>query len=66
MSELIAQCYREDGAVVLPCNLRVHAVDDDRFVEFKNQISGMNADNVTAVHHKLVEMGLNLGPAAEV
>ena len=66
LSELIAQCYREDGAVVLPRNLRVHAVDDNRFVEFKNQLSGLNAYNVTAVQCKLVEMRLSLGPAAEV
>ena len=49
LSELVAQCYREDGVVVLPRNLRVHAVDDDRFLEFKNQLSGLNAENVTAV-----------------
>ena len=52
--------------MVLPRNLRVHAVVDDRFLEFKNQLSGLNADNVAAVQHKLVEMGLSLGPAAEV
>ena len=52
--------------MVLLRNLCVHAVDDDRFVEFKNQLSGLNADNVTAVQHKLVEMGLSLDPAAEV
>ena len=52
--------------VVLLCNLDMHAVDDDRFVEFKNQLSGLNADNVTAVQYKLVEMGLILGPATEV
>ena len=52
--------------MVLPCNLHVHAVDDGRFVEFKNKLSGLNADNVTAVQCKLVEMGLSLGPAAEV
>ena len=43
--------------MVLPCNLRVHAVDNDRFVEFKNKLSALNADNVTAVQRKLVEMG---------
>ena len=52
--------------MVLPYNLHVHAVDDDMFVEFKNQLSGLNADNVTAVQRKLVEMGLSLGPVAEM
>ena len=47
-------------------NLRVHAVDDNRFVEFKNQLSWLHADNVTAMQQKLVEVGLSLGPAAEV
>ena len=51
---------------MLPCNLRVHTVDDNKFVEFKNQLSGLNANNVAAVQCKLVEMGLSLGPATEV
>ena len=65
LSELVAQCYREDGAVVLPRNLRVHLVDDDRFAEFKDQLSGLNGDNIPAVQRRLVEMGLSIGPAAE-
>ena len=51
---------------MLPQNLHVHAVDDDRSLEFKNQLSGLDANNVAAVQHKLVKMGLSLGPAAEV
>ena len=51
---------------MLPRNLRVHAVDEDRFVEFKNELSGLNAENVAAVQQKLVYMGLSLGPAAEL
>ena len=54
LAELVSQCYREGGAVVLPRNLRVHAVDEDRFVEFKNELSGLNAENVAAVQQKLV------------
>ena len=54
LAELISQCYREGGAVLLPRNLRVHAVDEDRFVEFKNELSGLNAENIAAVQQKLV------------
>ena len=36
LSELVAECFQEDGGLVLPQNLRVHAVEDDRFLEFKN------------------------------
>ena len=66
LSELILQYFWEDGAVVLPCTLRVHAVEEDRFLEFKNYLSGLTADNIMAVQQKLVEMGLSLGPAAEM
>ena len=66
LSELVAQCFKEEGAVVLPHSLRVHAVDKKHFLEFKNQLSGLNTDNVPAVQAKLVEMGLSLGRAAEV
>ena len=66
LSELVAQCFKEEGAVVLPHPLRVHAVDEERFLEFKNRLSGLNTDNVAAVQGKLVEMGLSLGWAAEV
>ena len=52
--------------MVLPRSLRMHAVDGERFLEFKNQLSGLNVDNVVAVQAKLVEMGLSLGRAAEV
>ena len=52
--------------MVLPRNLHVHAVDDDRFLEFKNQLPGLNANNVAAMQHKLVEMWLSLGLAAEL
>ena len=51
---------------MLSHNLRVHVVDGDRFVEFNNQLSGLNADNATAAQCKLVEMGLSLSPVAEV
>ena len=64
--ELISQCFWEDGAVVLPCTLRVHAVEKDWFIEFKNHLSGLTVDNIVAVQQKLIEMGLSLGPAAEV
>ena len=40
---------REDGAVALPRTLCVHAVDEDRFLEFKNHLSGLTADNIVAV-----------------
>ena len=66
LSELVSQCFKEEGAVVLPCSLHVHAVDEEHLLEFKNQLSGLNADNVAAVQAKLVEMGLSLGRAAEV
>ena len=66
LSKLVAQCFKEEGSVVLPCSLRVHAVDEEYFLEFKNQLSGLNMDNVAAVQAKLVEMGLSLGRAAEV
>ena len=49
LSELIAQCFHEDGAVVLPRTLCVHAVDEDQFLEFKNHLSGLTADNIAAV-----------------
>ena len=49
LSELILQYFWEDGAVVLPCTLRVHAVEEDRFIEFKNHLSGLTADNIVAV-----------------
>ena len=62
----MAQCFKEEGAVVLPRSLRVHAVDEEPFLEFKNQLSGLNMDNMAAVQAKLVEMGLSLGRAAEV
>ena len=52
--------------MVLPRNLHVHTVDDDRFVEFENQLSGLNADNITTIQCKLVEMFLSLDPVAEV
>lgn len=60
------QCFKEEWAVVLPCSLHAHAVDEEPFLEFKNQLSGLNTDNVVAVQAKLVEMGLSLGRAAEV
>ena len=66
LSELILQCFREDGAVVLPRMLRVHAMEEDRFIEFKNHLSGLTADNIIAVQQTLIEMGLSLGPAAEM
>ena len=49
MSELIALCFCEDGAVVLPRTVRVHAVDEDRFLEFKNHLSGLTVDNIATV-----------------
>ena len=49
LSELITKCFREDGAVVLPRTLRVHAVEEDWFIEFKNHLSGLTADNIVAV-----------------
>ena len=49
LSELITKCFQEDGAVVLPRTLCVHAVEEDRFVEFKNHLSGLTADNIVAV-----------------
>ena len=52
--------------MVLPRSLHVHAVDEKHFLEFKNQLSGLNTDNVAAVQGKLVEMGLSLVRAAEV
>ena len=66
LSELILQCFREDGAVMLPRTLHEHAVEEDRFIEFKNHLSGLTVDNIVALQQKLVEMGLSLGPAAEV
>ena len=51
---------------MLPRTLRVHAVEEDWFIEFKNHLSGLTADNIRAVQQKLVEMGLSLGPAAEM
>ena len=66
LSELVAQCFKEEGAVVLPHLLYVHTVNKERFLEFKNQLSGLNTDNVAAVQAKLVEMGLSSGQAAEV
>ena len=45
---------------------RMHAVEEDQFIEFKNHLSGLTADNIIAVQQMLVEMGLSLGPAAEV
>ena len=57
--ELILQCFWEDGAVMLPRTLRVHAVEEDRFIEFKNHFSGLTVDNIMAVQQKLVEMGLS-------
>ena len=49
LSELISQCFREDGAVVLPRTLRVHTVEEDWFIKFKNHLSGLTADNIVAV-----------------
>ena len=54
LAELVSQCYQEGGAVVLPLNLRVHAVDEDHFVGFKKELSGLNAENVAVVQQKLV------------
>ena len=66
LSELVTQCFKKEGAVILPHLLHVQNVDKEHFLEFKNQLSGLNVDNVAAVQAKLVEMGLSLGRAAEV
>ena len=63
ISELVSQVEREGGAVVLPRHLRVHAVEPDRFRDYKNEISGLTAENISAVRAWIVEMGLDCGPA---
>ena len=56
---------RENGAVVLPRELRVHAVDMAKFTEFKDSISGLTAENIPTVQRKIIELGLSVGPPAE-
>ena len=63
ISELLSQVEREGGAVVLPMHLRVHTVDDERFREYKNQLSGLTMENVDEVREKIAAMGLYTGPA---
>ena len=50
---------------MLPRGIRVHAVEPERFTAFKNELSGLNANNAPAVQAKLVEMGLCVGPALQ-
>ena len=66
ISELLSQVERKGGAVVLPMHLRVHTVDDDRFREYKNQLSGLTTENVDEVREKIAAMGLYTGPAVAV
>lgn len=49
ISELVLQVLRENGAVVLPCELQVHCVDAEKFTVFKDSMSGLMAKNTPVV-----------------
>ena len=51
--------------MVLPMHLRVHTVEEDRFREYKNQLSGLTTENIDEVRYRIAALGLYTGPVPD-
>ena len=66
LSEMVQQIVNEGGALVLPRGMRVLPVDKEKFAIYRDELSGLTAENMSEVKGKLVELGISTGPAAPV
>ena len=49
----------------MPMHLRVHTVEEDRFREYKNQLSGLTTENIDEVRNCIAALGLYTGPVPD-
>ena len=66
LSEIVQQIVNKGGALVLPRGMRVLPVDKEKFATYRDELSGLTAENMSEVKGKLVELGISTGPAAPV
>ena len=46
LSELVQQIINEGGAIVLLRGMRIHPCDTVKWVEYKDELSGLTAENI--------------------
>ena len=66
LSEMVQQIVNEGRALVLLRVMRVLPVDKEKFAIYRDELSGLTAENMSEVKGKLVELGISTGPVAPV